>query len=505
MVTTRIELELNTDIQTRTNYNPANGSITVNGNDVEFAELLPDNQNIDEGSASFLFDGNGIYNVTIAYFNEGDGDATVDLKIGDTSLLPNLFEFTGGQGGGPNAGNYTVDTLVSGVSIQDNSTLIFEAFRDAGERARVDYLEFTPVQTGLLNFSQSSVSVEEGNTLSISIDRSEGSDGVLNASVTIPGIGTAPVTFADGETTKNVLIPIADDSVVQGDRTFLATITSSDGSIFVGTQDTASITVTDNDTSSGDGGSGGDSGGSGGDSGGSGGSIGATPQSDNLKGGSADDKIRGLAGADVIRSRAGKDFVSGNQDDDRLFGDAGDDVMRGRTGNDRMRGGGGDDDMFGDRGNDNINGGAGDDIIRGGAGRDIINGAKGDDVIFGNGRVDDINGGSGDDVIVGGRGNDELTGGSGEDVFAYRRVADGVDTITDFTVGEDLLDFTSMVAFYNLSPANVFTENIRLVQQGSVAVVQFDRDGAGSAANADLVRLENVSAAAIDTSSFIFS
>ena len=50
-----------------------------------------------------------------------------------------------------------------------------------------------------------------------------------------------------------------------------------------------------------------------------------------------------------------------------------------------------------------------------------------------------LNGAYGADFIVGGHGADTLTGGAGSDRFSFR-TGDGIDRITDFEAGIDLLD-----------------------------------------------------------------
>ena len=66
-------------------------------------------------------------------------------------------------------------------------------------------------------------------------------------------------------------------------------------------------------------------------------------------------------------------------------------------------------------------------MLAGGTGNDILQGHDGDDI---------IDAGNGNDVIRDGLGSDTMTGGAGADVFILS--ADGeVDTITDFTAGED--------------------------------------------------------------------
>jgi Ca2+-binding RTX toxin-like protein len=84
-------------------------------------------------------------------------------------------------------------------------------------------------------------------------------------------------------------------------------------------------------------------------------------------------------------------------------------------------------------------------IVTGGAGADTITGGAGADTITGGAGADTITGGAGADTITGGAGNDTLTGGLGADIFAFTGASittDGVDTITDFTIADDVISFT---------------------------------------------------------------
>ena len=56
---------------------------------------------------------------------------------------------------------------------------------------------------------------------------------------------------------------------------------------------------------------------------------------------------------------------------------------------------------------------------------------------------DELVGGAGDDTLIGGLGADTLTGGAGHDHFVYQSAAEGGDTIKDFAVAEDSLNFSA--------------------------------------------------------------
>lgn len=81
------------------------------------------------------------------------------------------------------------------------------------------------------------------------------------------------------------------------------------------------------------------------------------------------------------------------------------------------------------------------DVINGQGGNDLLEGLSGDDL---------LRGGTGDDTLVGGFGKDTLIGGSGSDVFLFTPRA-GIDTIADFTKGEDLIGLSGSLSFDDLT------------------------------------------------------
>jgi hypothetical protein len=97
--------------------------------------------------------------------------------------------------------------------------------------------------------------------------------------------------------------------------------------------------------------------------------------------------------------------------------------------------------LYGRGDNDTINGGNQVDWAYGGSGNDVITGATQNDHLYGGADNDNINGGTGSDIIVGGFGADTLTGGNSGDSFQYWTQNDAGDTITDYAVGVDTLEF----------------------------------------------------------------
>ncbi len=132
----------------------------------------------------------------------------------------------------------------------------------------------------------------------------------------------------------------------------------------------------------------------------------------------------------------------------------------------------------------------------------FIVGNKGNDRLIGYGGNDTLIGGAGDDTLTGIFGNNMLTGGSGSDTFVLSLRPEyvggpstGKDVITDFTVGQDILeiDFYSLGMYseglfdengaliaeaFNIESAATTAAHRILYNSGSGALV-FDPDGTG--------------------------
>lgn len=263
--------------------------------------------------------------------------------------------------------------------------------------------------------------------------------------------------------------------------------------------------------------------------------IDLTENTEGATGTAGSDRMNAFGGDDVIRGDLGDDWLDGGSGNDNLIGGAGADVLVGGAGNDEynvdsvgdtvVETGGGIDTVFTTLleyvlpsgvenlraydairgayiGNsldntmraggmlNHLRGEGGDDVLIGGqsaggpSGLCLLEGGDGDDTLKGNGDGTRLLGGAGDDVLEAGQYGAVMTGGEGVDTFSilstYRPLT-GV--ITDFTVGEDLID---------LRPSNGY---LSITQVGADTLIVLAQDLQ--------LRLLNFSATSLTSDSFI--
>jgi ribosomal protein L35AE/L33A len=115
--------------------------------------------------------------------------------------------------------------------------------------------DFGPGQIGFA--SSSYAATENGGNAVITLVRTNGSSGVVGvtfktsdftavAGFDYTAVNTA-VTFSDGETTKSVLVPVLDDTFVEGNEIFHVTLTNATGGASITEPATVPVTILDND------------------------------------------------------------------------------------------------------------------------------------------------------------------------------------------------------------------------------------------------------------------
>lgn len=178
-------------------------------------------------------------NGTLTWPDNDDDDRTITIQIlndtaieGSESFVVNLFSPTGGATLGANP------TIT--VTIQDN---------DGGG------------SPGTLRFTQGAPSfAESAGAVSIVAERTGGAFGavsaqytVTNGSATSPGdftsAGSGTLSWANGDgATKSVPVTIVNDGANEGNETFTVTLSNATGGATLGSPSTATVTITDDDS-----------------------------------------------------------------------------------------------------------------------------------------------------------------------------------------------------------------------------------------------------------------
>lgn len=118
-------------------------------------------------------------------------------------------------------------------------------------------------------------------------------------------------------------------------------------------------------------------------------------------------------------------------------------------------------ELFGLGGNDTLKGGIADF-----SGNDTLLGGDGDDLLLGEG---------GDDFLLGGAGNDIYIGGTGVDIFALTS-GEGVDVITDFEAGTDLIGLTDGLSFGQIYRVQEGANTVIGTFEGEVLAIAVDAE-----------------------------
>ncbi|MGB3403152.1 MAG: DUF4038 domain-containing protein [Microcoleaceae cyanobacterium] len=350
-----------------------NNYINESGNFASGNTLIKVGNNGEQGTATLSFDGTpGTYELTVAYFDEKDGESTMEVEV-DGSLIDSWSFDQRLSGTRADADNLVERTLNQSFTLNSNSTVVLRGLRNDGERARMDYIKLHPLGTNTNtdpDATNDSYSVVENGSLNIN-----SAAGVLSNDSDADGDNLTISNFdnnsAEGGTVtvnNNGSFSYTPATNFTGTDRFNYTV--SDGN---GGTDTAKVTI--NVTANND-------------------------PNQLLQGTRGNDSINGFGGNDTINGLAGDDSLLGGNDNDIVNGDGGNDILKGGNGNDTVDGGTGNDRVFGQNGNDFLTGGEGNDRVFGQNGNDVIVGVNPDDNTPGLGEADVLVGGANADTFV---------------------------------------------------------------------------------------------------------
>jgi Ca2+-binding RTX toxin-like protein len=337
------------------------------------------------------------------------------------------------------------------------------------------------VVEGLDNSAVVTVSLSKAWNQTISVNYATGG-GTASSSLDYSSIN-GTLSFAAGEISKTIVVPILNDNLNELDETLNITLSSPINSKIATAQGTVTITDTLQKSVS------------------TNLSIDA-PLVDNLT----------LIGTSNING-------TGNAGNNIITGNSGNNIIEGGAGNDTTNGGAGDDTyvfnvsvaLGSDSITETVNAGADTILFNGNTAVNInlatttsqivnanlvlkivevenITGGGGNDTIVGNNLANILSGGAGNDMLNGGAGNDILVGGMGNDLFRFggtgltSTAAIGIDKIQDFAVAQDKIQLSKST--FTLLSGNSLTNSTfkkvttdALAETSSAAIVYNTNNG----------------------------
>ncbi len=249
-------------------------TIRLEAEDLILSTYLPETRNIasggevitlfnaagTEGTATSTFTGvSGTYDVVVVYFDENDGQATLSLQVGDDQDTWTLDQDFGI--GGVRNGNRVERTALSQVNIENGDAITLTGIVDAAEFARVDYIEFIPVDIAEPGLSIDDVTVNETDgTATFTVSLSAASTTAITVDfATTAGSATegsdysnttGGLTFVAGQTTQNIVVDITNDDIVEANESFTLNLTNAVGASITDGTGVATIISDDSDAPS---------------------------------------------------------------------------------------------------------------------------------------------------------------------------------------------------------------------------------------------------------------
>ena len=97
-------------------------------------------------TATTLFGGvSGTYDIVVAYFDEDDGVSAFDISINNNQV--DAWTASNTEGGWLPSAQALVRRTISGVTLFNGDSIVLTGTEDAGEAARIDYIELIPIST----------------------------------------------------------------------------------------------------------------------------------------------------------------------------------------------------------------------------------------------------------------------------------------------------------------------------------------------------------------------
>ena len=246
---------------------PATATLTIVSDDVATQPGA-----LQLGAATYTVNENpGTVTVTVNRVNGSDGSVTVNYATANGSATAGS-DYTATSGTLTFAAGETSKTfaipIINDTAVEGNETVTISLSSPTGGATLGSPANATltiisddvATQPGALQFGSATYAANEnGGTVTITVTRTGGSDGAVSVNyATSNGSATAgsdytatsgTLAFAAGETSKTFTVPIINDTAIENPETVNLTLSNPTGGATLGSQATATLTITSDDSS----------------------------------------------------------------------------------------------------------------------------------------------------------------------------------------------------------------------------------------------------------------
>ena len=169
-------------------------------------------------------------------FADGETTQTLNISILNDTIIEGNEQFTVVLSDATGGASVDTGTATATVTIVDDEVAV----------------------PGEFNLNVASISIDEdAGNLTLTVNRSEGSDGIVSVKYTVAGVTASPgsdytdtsdtLVFQDGDAAKNIVVPILDDTIFEGNETFTVTLSDPTGGATVGTTNQTVVTIVEDE------------------------------------------------------------------------------------------------------------------------------------------------------------------------------------------------------------------------------------------------------------------
>lgn len=248
--------------------NPTGGAVLGSQPTAQIS-IVSDDTGLGFSSASFSVNenvGSGQATITVVRTGGSNTEVSVSYSTSDGTAVSNV-DYRSTSGTLVFLAGETVKTfpvvIIDDATVQNNHTVNLTLYNATGSAVLSQSTATLTIvdndfAAGSLRFSSASYQVnEQGTNAVVTVQRVNGFTGVISVNfATSDGTAKAGVkyvaasqtlAFADGETTKTILIGIINNELVEGDQSINLTLTKPTGGAALGSPSTASIYIADDD------------------------------------------------------------------------------------------------------------------------------------------------------------------------------------------------------------------------------------------------------------------